>query len=51
MSGDVPQVFGAAKAKALKMLKVLVKGATNLPDVDRFSGKSDPYAVVSFRGK
>lgn len=39
-----------AEDKALKMLKVLVKGATNLPDVDRLSGKSDPYAVVSFRG-
>ncbi|KAK3706775.1 hypothetical protein QZH41_015339 [Actinostola sp. cb2023] len=32
------------------MLKVIVKGATNLPDVDRLGGKSDPYAVVSFRG-
>lgn len=32
------------------MLKVLVKGATNLPDVDKFSGKSDPYALVSFKG-
>lgn len=33
------------------MLKVKVKGATNLPDVDTFSGKSDPYATVSFQGK
>ena len=28
-----------------------MKGATNLPDVDKFSGKSDPYAIVSFQGK
>ena len=33
------------------MLKVKVKGATNLPDVDKFSGKSDPYAIVSFQGR
>lgn len=33
------------------MLKVKVKGATNLPDVDTFSGKSDPYATVSFQGQ
>lgn len=33
------------------MLKVKVKGATNLPDVDKFSGKSDPYAIVSFQGE
>ncbi|XP_015759468.1 PREDICTED: myoferlin-like [Acropora digitifera] len=33
------------------MLKVEVTGATNLPDVDKFSGKSDPYAVVRFQGQ
>lgn len=33
------------------MLKVEVKGATNLPNVDKFRGKSDPYAVVSFQGE
>ena len=33
------------------MLKIKVTGATNLPDVDKFSGKSDPYAVVSFQGE
>ena len=33
------------------MLKVNVKSASNLPDVDKFSGKSDPYVVVSFQGK
>jgi len=33
------------------MLKVVVKSATNLPDVDKLGGKSDPYVVVSFRGK
>ena len=32
------------------MLKVTVKGATNLPDVDKFSGKTDAYAVVTFQG-
>ncbi|XP_048585076.1 myoferlin [Nematostella vectensis] len=32
------------------MLKVFVKSATNLPDVDRLGGKSDPYAVVCFQG-
>lgn len=35
----------------LSMLKVEVTGATNLPDVDKFSGKSDPYAVVRFQGE
>lgn len=38
-------------AQLRNMLKVKVKGATNLPDVDTFSGKSDPYATVSFQGK
>lgn len=33
------------------MLKVNVKSASNLPDVDKFSGKSDPYVVVSFQGE
>ena len=34
-----------------KMLRVNVKSASNLPDVDKFSGKSDPYVVVGFQGK
>ena len=33
------------------MLKVNIKSASNLPDVDKFSGKSDPYVVVSFQGE
>ena len=28
-----------------------MKTASNLPDVDRLGGKSDPYAIVSFQGK
>lgn len=31
-------------------LNVLVKGASNLPDVELFT-KSDPFTVVTLRGK
>lgn len=31
-------------------LKVIVHSASNLPDVD-FTGQSDPFVVLSFRGK
>ena len=33
------------------MLRVTVKGARCLYDVDRFSGKSDPYVGITFQGK
>ena len=35
---------------SLKMLRVVVSSATELPNVEQF-GKSDPYALISFQGK
>lgn len=40
-----------SEAQLTSMLKVVVNNASNLPNVDKFSGKSDPYVIVSFQGK
>ncbi|RMX57790.1 hypothetical protein pdam_00006779 [Pocillopora damicornis] len=40
-----------SEAQLTSMLKVVVNNASNLPNVDKFSGKSDPYVIVSFQGQ
>lgn len=40
-----------SEVQLTSMLKVVVNNASNLPNVDKFSGKSDPYVIVSFQGK